>query len=64
MEQIQNFKGKPLAEAVYSRNTEIVKLLIKHGADVHWVDSNGDTLLQIAQTRGHADIVAHLKPYF
>jgi len=56
--------GTPLYEAVKFGNIEMVKLLIEHGTDVHWVKSSGDTLLQIAQQEGHADIVALLKPYF
>ena len=53
----------PLMGAAYSENldTETVKLLLEHGADVKAKAATGDTALSLAQKRGHTAIVELLK---
>ncbi|XP_047613510.1 protein phosphatase 1 regulatory subunit 27 isoform X2 [Phacochoerus africanus] len=45
-----------LHEAVLSGNLECVKLLVKHGADIHQRDETGWTPLHIACSDGYPDI--------
>ncbi|XP_009074871.1 PREDICTED: protein phosphatase 1 regulatory subunit 27 [Acanthisitta chloris] len=45
-----------LHEAVLTGNLDCVKLLVKHGADIHQRDENGWTPLHMACSDGYADI--------
>ncbi|XP_037666680.1 protein phosphatase 1 regulatory subunit 27 [Choloepus didactylus] len=49
-----------LHEAVLSGNLECVKLLVKHGADIHQRDEDGWTALHIACSDGYTDIARYL----
>ncbi|NWV79794.1 PPR27 phosphatase, partial [Dasyornis broadbenti] len=49
-----------LHEAVLTGNLDCVKLLVKHGADIHQRDENGWTPLHIACSDGYADIARYL----
>uniref|UniRef100_A0A8D1WPG5 Protein phosphatase 1 regulatory subunit 27 n=3 Tax=Sus scrofa TaxID=9823 RepID=A0A8D1WPG5_PIG len=49
-----------LHEAVLSGNLECVKLLVKHGADIHQRDETGWTPLHIACSDGYPDIARYL----
>ncbi|NWR75954.1 PPR27 phosphatase, partial [Centropus unirufus] len=49
-----------LHEAVLTGNLDCVKLLVKHGADIHQRDENGWTPLHMACSDGHADIARYL----
>lgn len=62
--------GTPLLQAVGAGQTEMVRLLIRRGANVNkgerfWSDGNGwpvyQTPLQVAERRGHPEIVALLR---
>ncbi|CAG0896138.1 unnamed protein product [Cyprideis torosa] len=46
-----------LYEAAQHGHTDIVELLIKHGADVNILSTSGNTPLIVACTNGHADIL-------
>ncbi|CAG0910911.1 unnamed protein product, partial [Cyprideis torosa] len=46
-----------LYEAAQHGHTDIVELLIKHGADVNILSTSGNTPLIVACTNGHADVV-------
>lgn len=50
----------PLIHACKAGKTELVELLIKHGADVNYSDDRGDTPLMWAAAYGHVNIVAAL----
>jgi ankyrin repeat protein len=52
--------NKPLAFAAGHGNLEIVKLLLKHGADINGAVAYGDVPLIKAAEVGNNDIVAHL----
>jgi ankyrin repeat protein len=39
----------------------VLKILLRHGADINAADSKGQTPLSLAQDRGHAEIVLFLK---
>ncbi|KAM4890165.1 protein phosphatase 1 regulatory subunit 27 [Sylvia borin] len=49
-----------LHEAVLTGNLDCVKLLVKHGADIHQRDENGWTPLHMACSDGYADIARYL----
>ncbi|XP_036613933.1 protein phosphatase 1 regulatory subunit 27 [Trichosurus vulpecula] len=49
-----------LHEAVLSGNLECVKLLVKHGADIHQRDETGWTALHMACSDGYPDIARYL----
>ena len=50
-----------LMEASRSGHTEVVKLLIKKGADVNITDEDGDTALIWANMNGHTKVVKLLE---
>ena len=52
----------PLAFAVTRGQAEVVRWLIDHGADATICSPEGQTLSQIAQTSGHAEIADMLAP--
>ena len=47
----------PLMEAASAGHTDIVRLLIAHGADVNAQSSSGNTPLMYACAGGHEDVV-------
>jgi ankyrin repeat protein len=49
----------PLMGAAYSDglNTDIVRMLLQSGANVHWKAANGETALSLARKHGHTEIV-------
>ena len=47
--------------AVWWGHTEVVKLLIKNGADVYAKNKYGQTALMLAEKRGHTKIISILK---
>ena len=47
----------PLMEAASAGHTDIVRLLIAHGADVNAQSSSGNTPLMYECARGHEDVV-------
>jgi ankyrin repeat protein len=49
-------QSTPLHQAVGSKNLEVVMYLLKNGADVSIVDSNGSTALHWAANRGLFEI--------
>lgn len=49
-----------LFEAVYRGNTEIVKILIDHGADTIKKLENGQTVLDIAKEKNYTEIIEYL----
>ncbi|NXM68195.1 PPR27 phosphatase, partial [Serilophus lunatus] len=49
-----------LHEAVLTGNLACVKLLVKHGADIHQRDEKGWTPLHMACSDGYADIARYL----
>uniref|UniRef100_A0A8C8S4W5 Protein phosphatase 1 regulatory subunit 27 n=1 Tax=Pelusios castaneus TaxID=367368 RepID=A0A8C8S4W5_9SAUR len=49
-----------LHEAVLSGNLDCVKLLVRHGADIHQKDENGWTPLHMACSDGHTHIARYL----
>lgn len=51
----------PLIFAARENNEEIVKLLIKHGANVNTKNINGDTPLSLAEKGGYTQIMEILK---
>lgn len=50
-------KSSSLLRACYQKNKELVKLLIKHGADINIKDKNGNTLLIWASWNNYQHIV-------
>lgn len=46
----------PLHAAAFKGHTDICRLLLAHGADVHAADSGGHTPLHSAASQGHDDI--------
>lgn len=53
----------PLRSAAWSGHTDVVRVLLEHGADPRRPHpKNGRTALDFAQQRGHTDIVALLSP--
>ncbi|WP_246188150.1 ankyrin repeat domain-containing protein [Paenibacillus tengchongensis] len=66
VDHINNLGWTALLEAVLlgdggERHTQIVRLLIEHGADVNLADKDGVTPLAHAESRGYADMAALLK---
>ena len=53
-------EGEDLHEAARKGNVEIVKMLLKEGADVNARDKYGRTALYVAAWRGHVEIVKML----
>lgn len=51
---------RPLHEAVYNANAELVDLLLTFGANPHLSNDEGDSPLQLAQSKGEHAIVARL----
>jgi len=51
----------PLMAAVAFNKTEIVKLLIDHGADTNAKDSDGNSVIQLAQNKGNYQIIKLLQ---
>jgi hypothetical protein len=47
----------PLFAAVYAGNTEMVRLLLKNGAEIGGVDPHGRTILELANKRGSPEMV-------
>lgn len=61
IDHINNLNWTALLEAIIlgdggENHQQIVKLLLKHGADVHLADGDGVTPLQHAQERGYQEI--------
>jgi uncharacterized protein len=52
---------RALMTAVYHAQGELVELLLERGADPAHVDSDGDTPLALAESRGHPEIAARLR---
>ncbi len=52
-----NNRHMPLIWAIQGRHTQIVQLLLEHGAKPNAVDSNGDTALADAIRQGNVDMV-------
>ncbi|MFC7418443.1 ankyrin repeat domain-containing protein [Iodobacter arcticus] len=50
----------PLQTAVYRNNTEFIKSLIKHGADVNFPDCDGETPLVLASELGRKEAIIEL----
>ena len=61
VDKAQNDGGTPLYIAAQMGNTEVVKLLLKGGADVN-IARQGQTPLSQAKRNGHQAIVALLEP--
>ena len=55
------FKSTALMFAAYNGNTEVVKYLVAKGADVNTKNEDGETALDIADERKHAQVVEYLK---
>ncbi|XP_038173480.1 ankyrin repeat domain-containing protein 26-like [Arvicola amphibius] len=53
----------PLIKATQRDNIECVSILLRHGADPHIVDANGDAALHHAICRGNINIVSKLLEY-
>ncbi len=53
--------ASPLMHAAYRYQLDMAKLLVKHGARVHYIDGNGDTALSFAEEQGHEEMVAYLR---
>jgi ankyrin repeat protein len=51
----------PLHEAVASGNSQLVKLLLDHGADPNARTNDGQIPLALAESRGHREICALLR---
>jgi len=51
----------PLMAAIEFNKSEIVKLLIDHGADTTAKDADGNTVLQLAQNKGNYQIISLLQ---
>ena len=51
----------PLMAAIAFNKAEIVKLLIDHGADTNAKDSDGNSVLQLAQNKGNYQIIKLLQ---
>jgi len=56
----QNYDYKAIHLAAKKRNTEIIDILLKAGADVNEPYSNSSTPLHQAAGQGHLDIIVHL----
>lgn len=53
-----------LHEAVLTGNLEVVKLLVKYGADVHQRDEDGWTPLHMACSDGYPEIARYACMFF
>ncbi|XP_071098528.1 serine/threonine-protein phosphatase 6 regulatory ankyrin repeat subunit B-like [Haliotis cracherodii] len=53
----------PLMLAVCGGHTDVVNFLVDHGADVHMVDNDGDSLLHLACEKGNLKMVKHVMSY-
>ncbi|KAF0695710.1 Aste57867_13495 [Aphanomyces stellatus] len=51
----------PLMYATWNGSVDVVRVLLKHGADVHSVDLTGQSALDMAHTRGHVHIATMLE---
>lgn len=58
---VDNFGWTPLMSAAYSGNIEIIKFLLKLGANKSLQDKSGHTALDFAIKKNHPDIVTMLK---
>ena len=50
----------PLMRTCYHGHMNVATYLIKHGANIHLQDKNGDTCLHYAAERGHVEVVSKL----
>ena len=50
----------PLVAAVLKGHEDVVKVLVKHGADVEVVDGDGNRPLHLAASRGYAEVARRL----
>lgn len=48
----------PLRAACFDGRLDIVKYLVRHGADIHKANKYNNTCLMIASYKGHLDVVS------
>ena len=53
----------PLHRVSYNGALEVVRLLLKHGADVEVKHNNGKTALQVAAVEGEDEVVKLLREH-
>jgi len=58
---ISIYLATPLMMASYFGETEIVKLLIANGADVNFINGEGQTALRFAQQKNQSSIIRVLR---
>jgi ankyrin repeat protein len=58
---IKGVRQRPLYFATDRGQTDIIKVLLKHGADPELAGSNGETPLALAQRKAQAELVELLK---
>ena len=58
--KVCDLKSTPLFDAVFSKNTEIVDLIVAHGGNVHHIDSFGKNLLHTAVYTHDLNMVSHI----
>jgi ankyrin repeat protein len=54
-------KNTALIEATKHNSPKVVRVLLKHGADVNTKDKDGETSLSLAEEKGYSQIVQILK---
>jgi ankyrin repeat protein len=54
-------RGTPLHAAAKTGATDVARVLIAHGADIHRRNTHNQTALEIAIANGHDDLAAILK---
>ena len=51
----------PLHQAAKNGHARVVRLLLDSGADALWRDADGKTAFEVAEAKGHAEVVELLR---